>query len=149
MFRRAASICLIASVSACEGGGGGGGAGTDTPVDLSGRHYLPAAIGDRWIYTDSDVASPVMVKVSRAEVVDGQSGVIVHSNDGSGDALLVEDAQGVKQVPSAGSDALTMAIGTCHCCVTRCTWATASRTSTSRSVRWSTSTVTASQTSPV
>lgn len=109
-----ATMALVAGLTACGGGGGGGdtsGGGTPAAQDLSGRNYVPANVGNRWVYTDSDSTVPVIVKVTRSDTVDGQSGVIVHSTDDSGDALLVASAQGVKQVPADGSDELTLAIG--------------------------------------
>ena len=110
---RLAAVVLAIGLASCGGGGGGGSSGgaPEQPADLSGRHFLPAAVGDRWLYTDSGGANPVFVKVSGSQTVDGQTGATVHSDDGAGDALLVEDAQGVKQIPLVGNDSLTTLIG--------------------------------------
>lgn len=101
-------LLAAALLAACGGGGGGGGGPAQ---DLSSRHYLPAAVGDRWIYTDNQIGSgPMRVKVVGTTAVGSQTGAVVRSEDGS-EVVIVEDASGILQLPTARSDSLTAAIG--------------------------------------
>lgn len=108
---RGALWLLAIGLSACGGGGGGGSEPAAQAGDGTAGRYFPASVGDRWLYVDSDASVPVTVKVVGSETVDGHVGGIVHASDDPNDIIVVEDAQGVRQVPTAGADQVTAAIG--------------------------------------
>ncbi|MBK6469611.1 MAG: hypothetical protein IPF94_02450 [Betaproteobacteria bacterium] len=111
--RQGAAIALLAVLAACGGGeGGGSGGGSEAPA-LTGS-FFPLAVGDRWVYENSAGGAPLTVRASGTRTVDGQSGIVVLTEDptdGSVESVYVVTAAAVRQVPTIGSDPLVTAIG--------------------------------------
>lgn len=116
LLKLALPVALSLSLVACGGGGSGsigtGGGDTSSGVDLSPRRYLPLQVGNRWIYQASDSADPIVVRLTDTRNVGGGNGSVVQSSDPTeGESVYLEDANGVRQFPGNGADALTNALG--------------------------------------
>jgi hypothetical protein len=102
--------CLVSVLLAGCGGGGGGGSGVEAP--LSGN-FFPLEVGDRWTYAgDGDLQMTARATAIRR--VDGQEGVVVTVDDpadGRSEVVYIVGADGVREVPGAGSDPLLLAVG--------------------------------------
>ena len=110
--RRGAAVVFFSLLAACGGGGGGGG-GTEPPAGLTGN-FFPLAVGDRWVYDAGGGAPPVTVRATGTRAVDGQTGIVVTTEDpmdGASESVYVVTPGAVRQVPTAATDPLIAAIG--------------------------------------
>jgi hypothetical protein len=115
----AAGLAVLLMLGACGGGGGGDSGGGSPQVerpgegaDLSGEHFVSLQVGNRWVYEVPGSGEPVVETMIGTRAVEGGVGTVVSSSDTPGaDLVWIEDAQGVRQIPGPGSDALSAAIG--------------------------------------
>lgn len=109
--RHGAATAFLVLLAACGGGGGGG--GSEPPAGLAGN-FFPLAVGDRWVYENSAGGAALTVRASGTRTVDGQTGIVVLTEDpadGSAESVYIVGATAVRQVPTLASDPLVSAIG--------------------------------------
>jgi hypothetical protein len=110
--------CLLA---AC-GGGGGGASTAPTPPEVSLQTLLPLDAGNRWVYAREPVGNAdIVVEAVGPDTANGSSGVVVRTLHYDGldqqavasveTTLMVASATAIRQVPLAGTDPLSTAIG--------------------------------------
>ncbi len=112
-YRQGAAMALLTVLAACGGGGGGGGGGDPAPPALTGN-FFPLAVGDRWVYDSGTGAPAVTVRATGTRAVDGQTGIVVVTEDpvdGASESIYVVSANSVRQVPTGATDPLVAAIG--------------------------------------
>ncbi len=111
-YRQGATVALLAMLAACGGGGGGGGGGGEPPA-LTGN-FFPLAVGDRWVYDGGATAPVLTVRATATRTVDGQTGIVVATDDpmdGTSESVYVVGTTAVRQVPTSTTDPLVAAIG--------------------------------------
>jgi len=103
---------LLAVVVGLSGCGGGGSGAVDSGEDLSSRDYMPAQIGDRWAFEDTDNTGIYLVRVLGSRSTDRGTGVATKSElPGATESIVVRNAQGVWQYPGTDADPIDLVVG--------------------------------------
>lgn len=121
-WRRGLSMAALAASLMLLGCGGGAG-GDEAPAsgsveelgtgpDLSSRNYMPAQVGDRWVYEDSAQAGALLTRTIGVRSTARGNGIAVKDSLPDATELIqVRDAEGTWHFPGIDADAFGLAVG--------------------------------------